>query len=42
MESYCQVLLSCIYDVVQAKTEYDNNFLMSYEKGLDKKIVKAI
>ena len=41
MESYCQVPLSCICDAVQAKIGYDNNFLMSYEKGLDKKITKT-
>lgn len=41
MESYYQVLLSCIYGVVRAKIEHDNNFLVSYEKGLDKKIIKT-
>lgn len=41
MESYYQVLLSCICGAVQARIEHDNNFLMSYEKGLGEKITKT-
>lgn len=41
MESYYQVLLSCICGAVRAKIGRGNNSLVSYEKGLGEKISKT-